>query len=720
MGPDDEARVTRGGSTPGLTAERRAAVDVAEWPELPPLPPDPLESEPVAEEPPWLEYWLAGLDAGPELDGDAAPEHVPSELLATIEPGLLLAAELESIDPRELDEYHLVEAIAGYQRLAAWAHHRMTELTGHLARRPLLNPRGVRPSGEYVVNVAAHELAPRLGISKFAAQRMVDNAHLFATTLEDTGAALQEGRIDNAKASAIARLLKDQPPDVAWEVQQVVLPDAGHQTVTQVEQAVSRAIISIDPHRATARHRQAREKRRVNHPRPLPDGMSAISAVLPATDAAGLDLALEAAARTARAAGDTRTIDQLRADALALLGHGALDHGFIGAPPERHSIPDHEVTGAVEAEGSADGGGLASSADGVDGVDGADGADGADAETSADGVEGADAETSADGVHVEGSADRGGSADGEGRTDSASVQPGDSAEPTSTGGGASADPPPTGAAPAPSDNPVMHTGNSFLRTPHMPIGGIGGRRAQIKVVVPLSVLVQPLRDSGQATGEGSARNGATGESSARNGAAGSLPGSGGGSPPTGGEPPAPDDPPDDYGFPEDWHHGPPVEVAELDGYGPITPDVAQALAYSGGTWQRLVTDPLSGELLDVGRTRYRPPAAIADFVRNRDRTCVCPGCSVPAQSCQLDHIDAWEFGGVTSADNLGSMCTGEHLVKTVGAFRLRHLGGGSFQWTTPTGHHYLRDRTGRVTPLGRGTLPGDARARDAFADRPPF
>ncbi|TFH50888.1 HNH endonuclease, partial [Actinomyces viscosus] len=29
---------------------------------------------------------------------------------------------------------------------------------------------------------------------------------------------------------------------------------------------------------------------------------------------------------------------------------------------------------------------------------------------------------------------------------------------------------------------------------------------------------------------------------------------------------------------------------------------------AGGTWRRLVTDPLSGTVIDVGRSRYRPPA----------------------------------------------------------------------------------------------------------------
>ncbi|MGH8573351.1 MAG: DUF222 domain-containing protein, partial [Gammaproteobacteria bacterium] len=56
---------------------------------------------------------------------------------------------------------------------------------------------------------------------------------------------------------------------------------------------------------------------------------------------------------------------------------------------------------------------------------------------------------------------------------------------------------------------------------------------------------------------------------------------------------------------------------ELAGYGPIPANLARELA-ADATWRRLLTDPASGALLDYGRSTYRPPAALADFVRARD------------------------------------------------------------------------------------------------------
>jgi hypothetical protein len=127
------------------------------------------------------------------------------------------------------------------------------------------------------------------------------------------------------------------------------------------------------------------------------------------------------------------------------------------------------------------------------------------------------------------------------------------------------------------------------------------------------------------------------------------------------------------------------EPAELAGYGPITPSAARAIARDG-VWRRIVTDPLSGAVLDVGRTRYRPPPDLAEFVRCRDGTCVRPGCGVRADAAELDHTIEWQDDGKTSADNLGCMCARDHRIKTSGGFVVTQVRPGEFEWRTPTGH----------------------------------
>jgi uncharacterized protein DUF222 len=61
------------------------------------------------------------------------------------------------------------------------------------------------------------------------------------------------------------------------------------------------------------------------------------------------------------------------------------------------------------------------------------------------------------------------------------------------------------------------------------------------------------------------------------------------------------------------------QPAHLTGYGPITAQAARRLAADeSGTWRRLLTDPDTGALLDIGKHRYRPAQRLRDFVAARD------------------------------------------------------------------------------------------------------
>lgn len=136
------------------------------------------------------------------------------------------------------------------------------------------------------------------------------------------------------------------------------------------------------------------------------------------------------------------------------------------------------------------------------------------------------------------------------------------------------------------------------------------------------------------------------------------------------------------------------EPADLDGHGPITADTARDLAFSlGSTWRRLVTDPVTGYLLDYGRKTYRPPAALADHVRARDVICRTPTCDRPASKCALDHVISWP-AGATSEPNLQCKCDRDHRFKHEG--RWRHQistdpthPAGTIVMISPTGHVYL-------------------------------
>ncbi|MBC8092754.1 MAG: DUF222 domain-containing protein [Pseudonocardia sp.] len=130
------------------------------------------------------------------------------------------------------------------------------------------------------------------------------------------------------------------------------------------------------------------------------------------------------------------------------------------------------------------------------------------------------------------------------------------------------------------------------------------------------------------------------------------------------------------------------EPCEIAGYGPIPAHLARDIA-ADAVWRRLVHDPLSGIQLDYGRTVYRPPAGLADFVRGRDVTCRAPGCRRAAATCELDHVIPWKPDGETSEANLCTLCTHDHDLKEQPGWQVLLHPDRSVEWITPTGHHYL-------------------------------
>jgi hypothetical protein len=131
------------------------------------------------------------------------------------------------------------------------------------------------------------------------------------------------------------------------------------------------------------------------------------------------------------------------------------------------------------------------------------------------------------------------------------------------------------------------------------------------------------------------------------------------------------------------------EPAELAGYGPIPAHLARQIAADpDSTWQRLLTDPASGRLLDIGRERYRPPPGMAAFVRARDGECRHPTCRRTATACELDHVQEWQHSGCTSEDNLCALCARHHDLKEHHGWQVVLHEDRMVEWITPTGHSY--------------------------------
>lgn len=127
---------------------------------------------------------------------------------------------------------------------------------------------------------------------------------------------------------------------------------------------------------------------------------------------------------------------------------------------------------------------------------------------------------------------------------------------------------------------------------------------------------------------------------------------------------------------------------QLAGYGAIPASVARRLA-ADGNWQRFVSDPTTGNLLDFGREKYTPPQELVDYLLARDRVCRFPGCRRTGQSSDIDHAHSWESGGETNPANLGLLCRRHHRMKTHGGWSLESNPDGSCLWKSPKGKTFF-------------------------------
>jgi len=106
---------------------------------------------------------------------------------------------------------------------------------------------------------------------------------------------------------------------------------------------------------------------------------------------------------------------------------------------------------------------------------------------------------------------------------------------------------------------------------------------------------------------------------------------------------------------------------------------------------------------DLATAAYEVPDRIREQIVLRDRTCVFPWCTRPARRGDLDHIVEFDHHaaaegrpqpGPTRTDNLACLCRFHHRLKTHTAWRYRMVEPGVFEWTSPHGHRYRRDRDG--------------------------
>ena len=150
----------------------------------------------------------------------------------------------------------------------------------------------------------------------------------------------------------------------------------------------------------------------------------------------------------------------------------------------------------------------------------------------------------------------------------------------------------------------------------------------------------------------------------------------------------------------------------LPGHGAIPADRVRELS------KRAMLRPMP-HLNDLGaEPRYRPSAALADFIKARDLSCRFPGCDKPAEVCDIDHTIPYDRGGPTHPSNLALLCRAHHLIKTFlcgeNGWREEQFGNGTILWTAPSGRTYSTTPSGALffPELARPTGPVDVTVRN--------
>ncbi|MDQ0635846.1 hypothetical protein QFZ40_003755 [Arthrobacter pascens] len=159
------------------------------------------------------------------------------------------------------------------------------------------------------------------------------------------------------------------------------------------------------------------------------------------------------------------------------------------------------------------------------------------------------------------------------------------------------------------------------------------------------------------------------------------------------------------------------EPATLDGYGPIPASMARKLVADGAdSFHRVLTDPRDGAPLEIGRTSYRIPTAMRQWLRMRDGKCPFPGCNNHSLDNEADHRLAWAHGGTTGISNLGQPCRKHHKLRHTTAWKPTQATKNKPPgWTSPTGRHYQSEQQDWEPPQ----WPNELRAPVRRADRRP-
>jgi hypothetical protein len=581
--------------------------------------------------------------------------------LAKMPPGPELAVALSTVDFGGLPAELLQVALAAQGRQSSHEQARLLAAGVALARIPWEGPDPVRR--DQADTFVSTRVAWTLTMSERSADKLLDLGFDLIDRLPMVYEALLAGRIDYPRAWTISNTLALLPDDAARAIAASLLTEAERLTPGKLKARLALRALKADPGLAKRRYKRSVADRRV-HIGTDSEGTARLSGQnLPVDRAAAAEDRIDRLARAAKADGDTRTLDQLRADAMLdvltgnpfkvrpdidpLTGEAdreeaaeqaarrasgpdeslraaveriaasraasraaarARDEAWTHPTRPDHTDPDHTDPDHTDPDHTPNGNHQSSPDHRADGEDPPDPAWARDQVGAAERAW-ADQQSWAhdrDVNQTHGNADRGTGEEG---------RSGDRLR----GGSVPKGPEPPGAG--------MCT-----------CGGLrpAERRGVVDIIVPLSTLIKATDHPGL-----------------------------------------------------------------IPGWGPVIADIARQVAFdqeANPSWKWSVTDG-SGQLMHHGHTKRRPVAAEKAFIQARDRTCRAPGCTRRATRCDIDHNVQYADDGPSHRGNTCCLCERHHLLKTEIGFAIHHVGTAGFLWQGPDGALYFAPPDGNIIAI---------------------
>lgn len=260
-----------------------------------------------------------GLASGlkPELDRQVLPDG-----LETIPTGPYLAAIVLATDVTRLNGHDAVRYLKASARMESSFAAQRLAATAEVAYSPASGPNAdvVRSSEE--LEFASVEVAAALHLTRRSAEHSVDLALSLREGLPQVWEALRGGLIDMARARVIDTEVSGIDQKTATEVAAKVLNAATTLTTGQLRARIQRLVLETEPESAQKRYEEAVADRALIR-EANPDGTANLKGVQLPPHQTGTAMArINKYAVQLKNAGDTRNIDQIRADVFLDLLNG--------------------------------------------------------------------------------------------------------------------------------------------------------------------------------------------------------------------------------------------------------------------------------------------------------------------------------------------------------------------------------------------------------------